>query len=87
MANNALLATRRLRVGIAVLVAFPRSPMTVAIAAWDLQSLSGGRFELGLGSQIRQKAHRSGASVGWPQLPHVLKSGGSSSSKATRPSS
>jgi probable F420-dependent oxidoreductase len=27
--------------------------MTVAIAAWDLQSASGGRFELGLGSQVR----------------------------------
>jgi probable F420-dependent oxidoreductase len=49
----ALAATTRLRVATSVLVAFPRSPMTVAIAAWDLQSLSGGRFELGLGSQVR----------------------------------
>lgn len=54
LANNALLATRRLRVGTGVLVAFPRSPMVVAVAAWDLQRLSDGRFELGLGSQIRQ---------------------------------
>jgi probable F420-dependent oxidoreductase len=49
----ALQATTRLRVATSVLVAFPRSPMAVAIAAWDLQALSGGRFELGLGSQVR----------------------------------
>jgi len=49
----ALQATTRLRVATSVLVAFPRSPMTVAVAAWDLQELSGGRFALGLGSQVR----------------------------------
>jgi probable F420-dependent oxidoreductase len=49
----ALNATRRLVVGTAVLVAFPRSPMNVAIASWDLQKMSGGRFELGLGTQIK----------------------------------
>ncbi len=58
MANNALLATTQLKVGIGVLVAFPRSPMTVAIAAWDLQSQSKGRFELGLGSQIKANIER-----------------------------
>ncbi len=52
-ALTALGATRRLRVATSVLVAFPRSPMTVAVAAWDLQAFSGGRFELGLGSQVR----------------------------------
>lgn len=52
-AGQALAATTRLRVATAVLVAFPRSPMTVAHAAWDLQEASGGRFELGLGSQVR----------------------------------
>ena len=49
----ALEATTRLTVATSVLVAFPRSPMAVAHAAWDLQDLSGGRFELGLGSQVR----------------------------------
>jgi probable F420-dependent oxidoreductase len=53
IAAMALQATRRLAVGIGVLVAFPRSPMVVAHAAWDLQLLSGGRFELGLGPQVR----------------------------------
>jgi probable F420-dependent oxidoreductase len=52
-AQAALQATRRLRVATSVLVCFPRSPMVVAIAAWDLQAASGGRFELGLGTQVR----------------------------------
>ena len=38
-----------------VFVAFPRSPMVTAYDAWSIQSLSKGRFRLGLGSQI--KAH------------------------------
>lgn len=54
LACQALGATRRIRVATSVLVAFPRSPMNVALAAWDLQRMSGGRFELGLGTQIRQ---------------------------------
>lgn len=52
-AAAALRATQRLRVATGVLVAFPRSPMSVAVAAWDLQEASRGRFELGLGSQVR----------------------------------
>lgn len=49
----ALAATSKLIVGTSVLVAFPRSPMITAIAAWDLQAMSAGRFELGLGTQIK----------------------------------
>jgi probable F420-dependent oxidoreductase len=41
-----------------VLVAFPRSPMLIAIAAWDLAAASGGRFELGLGTQVRGNIER-----------------------------
>ena len=52
-AQAALAATTRLRVATSVLVCFPRSPMNVAHAAWDLQAMSNGRFELGLGSQVR----------------------------------
>jgi probable F420-dependent oxidoreductase len=52
-AHAALAATERLKVATSVLVAFPRSPMAVAVAAWDLQEASGGRFELGLGPQVR----------------------------------
>lgn len=54
LACQALAATSRIRVATSVLIAFPRSPMNVALAAWDLQRMSGGRFELGLGTQIRQ---------------------------------
>jgi probable F420-dependent oxidoreductase len=36
-----------------VAIAFPRSPMHLANAAYDLHQLSGGRFRLGLGSQVR----------------------------------
>lgn len=46
-------ATSRIRITTSALIAFPRSPMTVAVAAWDLQESSGGRFALGLGPQIR----------------------------------
>ncbi|MEM9254967.1 MAG: TIGR03617 family F420-dependent LLM class oxidoreductase [Pseudomonadota bacterium] len=53
LAAMALANTERLLVGTSVLVAFPRSPMTTAVAAWDLQSMSGGRFELGLGTQVK----------------------------------
>ena len=36
-----------------VAIAIPRSPMHLAHTAYDLQLMSGGRFRLGLGSQIR----------------------------------
>jgi probable F420-dependent oxidoreductase len=48
-------ATTTIRLGTAIAVAFPRSPMVLAHLAWDLQGASGGRFILGLGTQV--KAH------------------------------
>jgi probable F420-dependent oxidoreductase len=54
LASQALGATTRLVVGTSVLVAYPRSPMIMALAGWDLQRFSGGRFELGIGTQVRQ---------------------------------
>jgi probable F420-dependent oxidoreductase len=41
-----------------VAMAFPRSPMHMANAAWDLQMMSQGRFRLGLGTQIRPHIER-----------------------------
>ena len=35
-------------------IALPRSPMHLAQQAWDLQRASGGRFRLGLGTQVRR---------------------------------
>ena len=49
----ALGATTSLRVSQGVLVAFARSPMLAAQGAWDLQDYSGGRFQLGLGTQVK----------------------------------
>jgi len=48
----ALRATTRVTVGIDVAVAFSRSPAVTAQAAWDLAGYGGGRFVLGLGSQV-----------------------------------
>jgi len=48
-------ATEIIELGTSVAIAFSRSPMEVAQTAWDLQDLSGGRFILGLGTQV--KAH------------------------------
>lgn len=44
--------TSTLQLGTAIAIAFARTPMTLANVAWDLQTLTGGRFTLGLGSQI-----------------------------------
>ena len=48
-------STRTLDLGTSIAIAFSRSPMTMAQISWDLQNLSGGRFILGLGTQV--KAH------------------------------
>jgi probable F420-dependent oxidoreductase len=45
--------TTRISLGTNVAIAFPRSPMVTAQLAWDLQQLSGGRFNLGLGTQVK----------------------------------
>src|SRR6478672_12480124 len=41
-----------------VAIAFPRSPWHLANAAYDLQELSGGRFRLGLGKQIKEQVEK-----------------------------
>jgi probable F420-dependent oxidoreductase len=46
-------AEPELELGTAIAVAFPRSPMVVAMTAWDLARMSRGKFMLGLGTQIR----------------------------------
>ncbi|GAB2888072.1 TIGR03617 family F420-dependent LLM class oxidoreductase [Nocardioides pacificus] len=45
--------TRDVQLMTNVAIAFPRSPMHLAHTAYDLQLMSGGRFHLGLGSQIK----------------------------------
>ena len=67
--------THRVGLGTAIAIAFARSPMILAHIAWDLQKASGGRFVLGLGSQV--KAHNERRfSVPWsapaPRLREVV---------------
>src|SRR5918998_157139 len=47
-------ATTSVRVGTNIALASPRSPTITAMTARDLQELSGGRFILGLGSQVKR---------------------------------
>ncbi|CAB4746831.1 unannotated protein [freshwater metagenome] len=54
VAAFALEHTDQLVVRTSVALAFVRSPLLTAYAAWDLAVMSGGRFQLGIGTQIRQ---------------------------------
>jgi probable F420-dependent oxidoreductase len=47
-------ATERVEVGTNITLAFPRSPTVTAMEAWDLNELSGDRFVVGLGSQVKR---------------------------------
>ena len=58
LSTLALQASTRLEVSTAVAIAFPRSPTVTAMAAWSLARLSGGRFVLGLGSQVKGHIER-----------------------------
>ncbi len=49
----AAMATEKIRLGTAIAVCFPRSPMITANIAWDLHTQSNGRFTLGLGTQVK----------------------------------
>jgi probable F420-dependent oxidoreductase len=53
-----------LTLGTAIAVAFPRSPMITAQVAWDLATVSEGRFILGLGTQVKPHVVRR-FSVEW----------------------
>lgn len=54
-ASVATTATNNLYLGTGITLAFPRSPMVIAQASWDLAQATDGRFILGLGAQV--KAH------------------------------
>src|SRR5258708_35587307 len=69
--------TKRLTLGTAVAIAFPRSPMGTAQLAWGLADQSEGRFIFGLGTQIKKHISRR-VSTGWdsprPPLPGYIQS-------------
>ena len=58
--------TQRLGFGTAVAIAFARSPANLAYTAWDLAQLSGGRFILGLGTQVKPHIERR-FGMPWPE--------------------
>ncbi len=64
-------AATDLRVWSNVAIAFPRNPIHLAHTARDIQELSGGRFALGLGTQIRTHVERRfGAGFDRPVRAH-----------------
>jgi probable F420-dependent oxidoreductase len=73
----AALASERIELSTGICVAFPRSPMVVAQTSWDLHVNSGGRFRLGLGSQVKGHNERR-FSVAWsapvPRLREYIES-------------
>jgi probable F420-dependent oxidoreductase len=54
-----------------IAVAFPRSPMVTAAEAWELADASGGRFRLGLGTQVRAHVERRYATEFDPPGPRL----------------
>lgn len=67
----AALATERIGIGTAVAVAFPRSPMVTASVAWELADATGGRFTLGLGTQVKAHIERRYSSTYAPPGPRL----------------
>ena len=55
-----------LRFGTAIAVSFSRSPANLAYTAWDLSAQSGGRFILGLGTQVKAHIERR-FGMTWPE--------------------
>lgn len=60
--------TQRLTLGTALAVALARTPGALAYPAWDLAQASGGRFILGLGTQVRAHIERRFGGE-WPESP------------------
>jgi probable F420-dependent oxidoreductase len=64
-------ATERIELHTSVAIAFARTPMAVASVGWDLAGATGGRFVVGLGSQVRAHNERR-FSVPWtPPAPRM----------------
>ena len=67
----AALAAPGLDLATGVAVAFARSPMITAQTAWELAEATGGRFRLGLGTQVRTHTVRRYASDFDPPGPRL----------------
>lgn len=60
--------SEKLQLGTSVAIGFARSPTELAHTAWDLSRQSGGRFVLGLGTQVRAHVERR-FGMEWPRSP------------------
>ena len=60
--------TQKLNIGTAIAVSFARSPADLAYTAWDLAAQSGGRFILGLGTQVKGHIEKR-FGMDWPESP------------------
>lgn len=60
--------TQRVGFGTAIAVSFARSPAVMANVSWDLAQMSGGRFMLGLGTQVKAHIERR-FGMSWPDSP------------------
>jgi len=58
--------TQTLHFGTAIAVSFARNPANLAYTAWDLAAQSGGRFILGLGTQVKAHIERR-FGMPWPE--------------------
>lgn len=58
LCTAAALADTPLTIGTGIAVAFPRSPMITAQAAWLLQAETAGKFIVGLGTQVKPHIER-----------------------------
>jgi probable F420-dependent oxidoreductase len=67
----AAFATDRLELGTGIALAFPRSPMVTAQDSWELAQTSGGRFVLGLGTQVKAHVERRYSSLFAPPGPRL----------------
>jgi probable F420-dependent oxidoreductase len=65
------MASKRLKIGSGIALAFTRSPMETALDALDLDRISGGRMVLGLGTGVRLWNERSHGIVYGKPVAHL----------------
>ncbi len=70
-ATASAMTTSKIDLLTGIFVAFPRSPMATAYDAWSIQSLSGGRFQLGLGAQTKSHLTRRWSVAAVPPVPRM----------------
>jgi probable F420-dependent oxidoreductase len=58
--------SQKMEIGTAIAVSFARSPADLAYTAWDLAAQSGGRFILGLGTQVKGHIEKR-FGMPWPE--------------------